>query len=399
MLDDCLQKAAGLSFDTIFAIVPLAAIAVSLLKLAGVYENIERGSLRFWLEHTVGVRSQERLVTLVDVINEILDTVADADLSRVGAIGAVALLYAIAILFNSVESSLDAVFGTEESRPLRQRLVNYAALLFAMPMLVVAASVPLAAIIARLSNSGFVDALIHAGSTLAAGVALTVAFRLGPNVRVGWLAAVAGGLVGGVVGYAALQAQVQAQVGVARYNLLYSSLAALPLVLLWVYVSWLAVLFGAEIAALLNDPVAYAWRVDHRRPSHADRQRVALWITRELVRARLAGTEPADPEDLFRATGVPAAFGREVLAALEAGNLIVRVGDRRELVQLSGDADHTTAADVLRVVLHDGTDQSTFDRKVPEVESILERVEVAVDEGTAEIPLTHLVTEGRDTPS
>lgn len=267
---DCLQRAAALSFEAIFAVIPLLAIGVSILKSLGVYADIDRGSLRLWLEHTVGVSRDVHLLTLEDGINQILDAVDAASLSSVGAIGAVAFLYAIGILFNSVEGSLDTIFGTPETRSLRRRLVNYAALLFALPLLVFAGSAPLAALASKVAESGPVGFLIHLGSAALASLGLAVVLRLTPNTRVRWRAALLGGAVGASLGYLALQLQVYAQVGVARYNLLYSGFAALPLLLLWVHVTWIAVLLGAELAALVNNPESYKRRVASPRAAEEE---------------------------------------------------------------------------------------------------------------------------------
>jgi membrane protein len=394
--DDVLGRAGGLAFDTILAIVPMLAIVVAVLDALGAYASIDRSSLRFWLKHTLGVRRSDHLVTLEDGVNQILAIVDSANLASVGLVGLLALLYAIGALFNSIESSLDTVFGTEHARPLRERLINYAALLFALPLLVGAASAPLALLMARLPDDTTIDVVIHVGSALAAILGLTVVFRLAPNLRVRWSSALLGGLVGGLAGYAALQAQVQAQLGVARYNLLYSSLAAFPLLLLWIYFSWVAVLMGAEVAACINDPRSYRWRVEGRHPSHRDRERVALHVAARLAQARLEHGGAVSAEVLTTSAGVPLAVTTGVLAALEAECLVARVDNPRPSYWVTADLERTTAAEVLRAVQLHGSIPSASAEPISGVENLMATIEAAVERSTRELTLAELAGHSKD---
>jgi membrane protein len=68
-----------------------------------------------------------------------------------------------------------------------------------------------------------------------------------PNTRVNFRAALVGGILGGTLWQLAQWVYVNFQVGVTRYNAIYGTLAALPIFMVWIYVSWLIVLFGLEV--------------------------------------------------------------------------------------------------------------------------------------------------------
>jgi membrane protein len=258
---DCILRAGALSFESMFAVVPLLALVVAILKGFGIYANLDRQAMRLWLEHSVGVRRDAHLLTLEDGINQILDGVEDVSLSSLGVIGAIALLYAVGLLFHSIESSFNLIFGSSKPRAIGRRLINYLALLLALSLLILAGSVPLAAVLSKLARDQSIHAVIHVGSVLVASLGLAAVMRLTPNVKVRWGPAFLGGGLGASLGYALMQGQVHAQFGVARYNLLYSGFAVLPLLLLWVYGTWIAVLLGAEVAAVFNDADEFADRV------------------------------------------------------------------------------------------------------------------------------------------
>jgi membrane protein len=146
-----------------------------------------------------------------------------------------------------------------------------------------------------------------------------------PNVRTRAWSALVGGAVGGLLWQAALFLHVDLQSGVAQYNALYAGFAAFPIFLVWLYVSWQAVLLGAALAATHQHQkrVRYAMRTGRLDPEA--RELLAVAIAVEVAARFTAGAAPPDEEDLARGLGVPPAAVEEALAPLTGGGLLVRV--------------------------------------------------------------------------
>ena len=162
---------------------------------------------------------------------------------------------------------------------------------------------------------------------LAGWVAFTFVYMALPNTRTRLCAPAAlGGFVAGTAWQVALAAHVEFQVGVANYNKIYSTFAALPIFLVWVQVSWVIVLFGAELAFAHQHERDYRRVVGWRRATPAMRAASACGRWRASSRPSWRGAAAPTAEVLARELGVPAQPVEELLEALAAAG---RRGVRR----------------------------------------------------------------------
>ena len=321
---DVLTHASALSFDSVLALVPLLALAVATMKGLGGYDHFSRDVVQPWLTHTFEPATDEsgrHLATLRDAFIMVLELVEKANLASLGIVGLVTLLYVVWALLRAVERSLNHILSVRRSRSLSRTLLDYAAILFITPMCVVSATILLAG--AGLLDPAFSTAL-EVVSVLIAAAGLTFLYLVMPNARVPLPAAVLGGLVSGTIGYAAFLLQVYAQVGVLRYNALYSGFAAIPLFLLWVFLSWLAVLLGAEVAAAHADPARYDWNLEPHDPPFALREHLALHAFARLTDAYVNGRPMPTTERLASEQSLPKQLTEDVLEALAARGLLAR---------------------------------------------------------------------------
>ena len=196
--------------------------------------------------------SGARIATLREAFTEIFELVEHADIAGLGLIGLVAIIYLVWAVLRTIEFSLNSVFGVAQPRPVGAALKIYAVILFIVPVCVALIAVLLAAR-DRLERSGpFLETTLEVGSVAIACLGITLFYVITPNKRVPAGCALLGAVAAAALGYGAFALQVYAQLGVFRYNALYSGFAIVPLFLLWIFFSWLAILFGAELAAVLN---------------------------------------------------------------------------------------------------------------------------------------------------
>ena len=123
-------------------------------------------------------------------------------------------------------------------------------------------------------------------------------------------------------------AHVKLQVGVANYNAIYSTFAALPIFLFWVQTSWMTMLFGAEAAAAHQNQARHGQLVRSRDYDLAQKEELALQLVARITEAFTAGRPPLDAEDLADELNCPERTLTEVAVSLEsAGILAIIEGD------------------------------------------------------------------------
>jgi membrane protein len=97
-----------------------------------------------------------------------------------------------------------------------------------------------------------------------------------PNTRVRFHAALVGGIVGGTIWQFVQWGYVYFQIGVAKYNAIYGTLAALPIFMVWLYLSWAIVLFGLELTYAVQNATILRQELADERLNFASRQRIAM---------------------------------------------------------------------------------------------------------------------------
>jgi membrane protein len=152
-----------------------------------------------------------------------------------------------------------------------------------------------------------------------------------PNTRVRLKSAVLAGVVAGTAFQIVHWAYLHFQIFAVRYSAIYGSFAALPLFLLWLQVSWLIVLLGAEISFAHQNVHTYEFEPDCLQVSGRLRKLLALWITQMLVENFRAGEKPWTADRIAHEVEAPVRLVHQMLYDLvEAGVLSETVGEGRD---------------------------------------------------------------------
>ena len=139
-------------------------------------------------------------------------------------------------------------------------------------------------------------------------------------------AGVVGGIIGGTLWQLAQLLHVRFQVGVANYNAIYSTFAALPIFLFWLYASWLTVLLGAEVASAHQNEASHRQVLRARDYDQTLKEAVALRLCVRLARSFAEGAPPRTSDELAADLGVPDRTVDEIVALLSAEGLIAVAG-------------------------------------------------------------------------
>jgi membrane protein len=272
------QVAASLTFTTVLGIVPLLAVVLSLFTAFPLFTDF-----RLALEHFLTGNLMPPAVS--DNVMRYLNEFA-AKASGLTAIGSLFLIVTSVLLIKTIDEAFNNIWQVERQRPIGQRMLVYWAIISLGPILL-GASLWAWSVLAR-ESLGYVGELPELARLvlayipmLATGLGFTVLFVGVPNRRVFWRDALAGGLGTAIVLEIMRQGFAFYLTRFPSYTVIYGAFATLPIFLLWIYLSWLAVLFGATLAATLPALRQKRWALQHYTGDHfADALKVlqALWL-------------------------------------------------------------------------------------------------------------------------
>ena len=236
--DRAAQAAGSLTFTTLLSVVPLLAVALSLSTSFPVFDEAINTLQLFLFENFLpdadGVETiSEQLLSFID------------QAGRLTAIGLAFLVVTAVMLMLTIDDALNRIFRVRRRRPLAHKIIVYWSVLTLWPVLI-GASISLTTYL--VGNASMLLRLVPFAFTW---TALTLLYILVPYRHVEVLHAAAGGLLAGAAFEAAKRGFALYLANFPTYTLIYGAFAALPIFLLWMYVSWLVVLGGAVFTAML----------------------------------------------------------------------------------------------------------------------------------------------------
>ncbi|MCS7100185.1 MAG: YihY family inner membrane protein [Burkholderiaceae bacterium] len=313
------QVAGSLTFTTLLSLVPLLAVALAVFSAFPLFAEYRLALEQMLLKSLLPAQVSN---TILRYLNEFA-----AKATRLTAFGLVFLVLAALAMVLTVDRVLNDIFQVRERRPLAQRVLIYWALLTLGP-LAVGASLAATTHVANLFG-GSLRALPRGVLDLApfviGGGALAALYVFVPNRSVRWPDALVGGFVASAAGELA-KAGFTAFIARGTYQSIYGAFAALPVFLVWLYLSWWATLFGAAIAATL--PALRGARfADHSRVGNRFLTAVVLLAALFDARSTSAGGRLTAVQ-LAAAVRAPLEEVEELLLELEALDYVARLDGR-----------------------------------------------------------------------
>ena len=313
--EDHLALTAGsLTFTTLISLVPLVTVMLALFTAFPMFARFQVALQQYFLQALVPDNIARPVLQAL--------TQFAGQASKLGGVGLLLLAATALALMFTIDRTLNAIWRVPKPRPLGQRVLVYWTALTLGPLLL-GASLSLTSL-ALSASKGLVGALpgslgvlldMLEFALLAGGV--TLLFHYVPNTHVRWAHAWAGAVfvaLGFEIAKRALVWYVKAVPGVA---VMYGAFATVPILLLWIYISWLIVLLGAVMAAYAP---SIAMRVVRRPDRPGERFALAVAVLQALAGARaqahrglsaeaLAGTLRTDPLQIEPVLGALGALG------------------------------------------------------------------------------------------
>jgi len=298
----------SLVYTTILSLVPFLAVTFSVLKAFGVQNQIEP-----MLAHALSPLGADG----AEISRRVVAFVNNLRVGMLGTLGVAGLLYTAVSLVGTVEHSLNHIWNARQGRTLAVKFRDYLSVILVAPVLTFSAL----ALTASAQNQTLVHRALELAPfltvlatqvmphlILAAG--FTFLYKLLPTARVNWRAALVGGIVAGVGWKLAGTAFAAFVAGSGQYAAIYSSFAILILFLVWLYVSWIIVLVGGEVAYFCQYP--YLARAAGSPDSQAERERCALTALSLIATRHLRGEPPYELAELGQVLRVPLRYLEEL---------------------------------------------------------------------------------------
>ena len=243
-----LTQAAGyLTYSTMLAIVPLIMVVFSIFSAFPVFNEVT-GALKEFIFTNFAPSAS-------DMVGQYIDEFVNNS-KKMSAVGVISLIVVALMLINSIDRTLNSIWHDTETRPIFTSFAIYWLILTLGPLLVgvsVAASAYVKSMFESASNFSFGLKLLSFVPFLSTWFIFTLIYMVVPNKKVSIKHSAAGALIAAVFFTLGKQAFTWYIVTFPSYQLIYGVMATLPIMLLWIQLSWTVVLLGAQLAAVLAE--------------------------------------------------------------------------------------------------------------------------------------------------
>ena len=384
-------RAMSLVYTTMLAIVPLLAFVFSVLKGLGVHRDLEP-ILRGFLA-PLGPRSGELSARIIEFVDNVSG-------SALASIGIVLLLYTALSMAQKVESSFNFVWRVDHPRSLARRVSEYLSFMLLGPLIMsvamgLTATLASTAATSHLREVAFVGPLFTALSWSAPYALIiasfTVLYIIVPNTRVQVLPALIGGVFAGVLWAGGGSLFTGFVVSASRYEAIYAGFAIVIVAMIWLYLSWVILLLGAQLAFYVQQPEYLPLGPRALSASNATRERLALSVMLLVGQDFDKQGHGWRIESLAARIRVPRHLLDPIVTALMAEALLMRTSDNRLIP--ARDLRRIAVVDVLGAVRSSDRDphHQADDDWNPTVAGVTDEVERAIHDALHDRTLADLV--------
>ncbi len=392
-------RAMSLVYTTLLSLVPLLAVSFSVLKGFGVHNQIEPLLLSFFAP--IGPRAAE-------LTEKIIGFVENMKVGVLGSLGLAFLLYTVVSLTQKVESSFNHVWRVERMRGFAKRFANYLSVIMIGPVLVFAAL----GVTATVMNNEFVQYVMHVEPfghlLLAAGKLLpyvlvisvfTFLYLFLPNTDVHFLPALAGGIVAGIIWESSGWVFASFIANSSKYTAIYSGFAIVVMLMIWLYLSWLILLLGSQVAFYVQNPKYVTRNPVKLVLSNRLRETMALEVMYQVARQYMSGKKPLSMLQLVERLEVPALPVEKLMADLIDADLLVEVAGDVAAFLPGRDVDTVSVGDILKTVRKNGESGFLAYDAMPHsgaVANIMQKSESSYENAFSSVSLRDMVAEKQE---
>jgi membrane protein len=278
--DKCSLSASSLTYYTLMSIVPILAMAFAIARGFGYHEV---------LKNQILTRFENQNIPLIEAFKYAEAFLVEARGGVIAGFGLALLFLTVILLLKTLEEILNAIWKVNRHRSLRRMLGDYFALMLIAPILFIIANSTAIFVVNRLENiiqlmalptpaMKWLFFLVNLIPYFLFWMFFTFIYHFIPNTKVHFASASVAGFFTGCAYVVVQLIYFFFQIGVNRYGAIYGSMAALPLFLVWIQMSWFLLLFGAEISYAHQTLEEHEFEAKADRVSYSFKRLITLWI-------------------------------------------------------------------------------------------------------------------------
>lgn len=327
------NKAAALTYSTLFAIIPILAVVFAIARGFG-FDNIIEQQI---VSGFGGLNETSNAI--LGIVNSYLSQTKNGIFIGVGLI---MLLWSVLNLINSMEITFNRIWQVKKARSVYRRITDYSSMLLLIPILLVVSGGLSIFMSTMLKNMEDFTLLAPLGKFLVRLIPFvltwcmfTALYIFMPNTKVKFKHALISGILAGTAYQAFQFLYISGQLWVSRYNAIYGSFAALPLLLLWLQVSWTICLFGAELTYAGQNINNFSFDKDTRSISRRYHDFVAVLMMSLIAKRFARGEKPYTAEEISEECQIPIRLTRRIFEELQEVKLVHEVATDEKSESLS----------------------------------------------------------------
>lgn len=388
-------RAMSLVYTTLLSIVPLVAFAFAMLKAFGVHKELEPLILEFL--RPLGGQADTMTAQFMEFVDRIRSGV-------LGSLGLGFLLYTVVSTVQKIEESFNFAWHVEQPRSIVRRVSEYLSLMVVGPVFLVVvlglfgaiADMRFAQWLASHPPFGPILTLLGRAAPYVVVMAVfSFLYMFVPNTRVRARSAIVGGTVAGLLWAAGGAVFTNMVVASTRMVAIYAGFAIFLVTLIWVYLSWIILLVGAQLSFYVQNPRYLRAGQAQIRLTSRLRERLALSIMYLVGKAFSDGGEPWTLNSLAEHLEIPGSAVSSVSDSLEKAGLLL-VTEREHLVP--GRALDQIGVHAILTAVRDEQQYESWllarARTEPDADAVADAVEASIRERCKDETLRDLVTRG-----
>ncbi|MGH8402049.1 MAG: YhjD/YihY/BrkB family envelope integrity protein [Gammaproteobacteria bacterium] len=389
-------RAMSLVYTSLLAIVPLLAFVFAILKAFGVQESLK--PLLFNFLAPLGGKGAE-------ISTKILNFVDNIKVGVLGIIGLLVLLYAVISLVQKVETGLNSIWRVREVRSLSERFSHYLSIMLIGPVLLVVALVITAAISSH-TMAQYIKDMAPLGPLLVVAIkvlpyllvigAFTFIYAFMPHTYVRFRAALSGGIFAGILWELASWAFAVLTVSSTRLTIIYSGFAILLMFMAWLYLCWLILFVGAQVAFYVQNPELVRHGQGYQDVGGHTLERLALHIMYVIGRCYHESKTPYSREELAGRLRMPTETVLNVLGRLNETGLVMLISGRIRRYVPARDMGTITLRDIINAIRLNppgAEDMGRYMKAVDSVDEVMKKLDHAIDTSLGATTLRELVEQ------
>jgi len=328
MSSDLQSKACAMTYRTMLAVVPALALVFAIGRGFG-FQNILQNQLYGYLpsQH----KALEMAFSFVD------SCLAQASEGIFVGVGIVFLLWTVVSLLDSVEDAFNQVWGVTEGRSFFRKVTDYLAICIILPILMICSGglqIFMSTAIQKLLPFDFVtpflELLLDSASIVLTWLFFAGAYMLIPNAKVKLKNAFPAGILAGTAFQVLQWLFVTGQLYVAKYNAIYGSFSFLPLMLIWMQLSWLITLAGALVCSAAQNIAMFNFSRQTRNISDNYRLKVTIAVLSVILKRFSSAEKPITALETASTYGIPTPLVSAIFDRLIACGLLVKISPKGE---------------------------------------------------------------------